>query len=343
LAEIICNRYPAVDQVRFTNSGSEAVMQAVKAARAFTGRHAIAKIEGAYHGTYDYAEVSLKPNPAAWGPADRPVSQAYDVGTPASVADEVVVLPFNNTDAAVKIIKENRTRLSAVILDPLPTRVGLIRGESAYFSALQQACVDAGIVFILDEVISLRLDYAGAQKRYGLEPDLVCMAKIIGGGFPIGAVGGKSNVMAVFNHISGDPQVSHTGTFNANRVSMAAGCVSLELLTPDAVERINTLGEQLRSGFSKRFDEHSAAWQVTGDGSCFRLHPKREPIVDYRTSQLDPAQRAQIKSMYWGLINRGVMVAPGCYGYLSTATTPGDVATIVDAVADVVSEQKLRK
>jgi glutamate-1-semialdehyde 2,1-aminomutase len=257
LAALLAERVASVEQVRFTNSGSEAVMVAIKAARGFTGRHRIAKFEGAYHGSYDWAEVSLGSSPAEWGPLEAPASTAYAKGTPPSVLEEVVVLPFNHARLAAARIEREAGSLAAVIVDPVPNRVGLMPARTEFLSALREVTAAHGILLIFDEVISFRVGYRGAQGAFGVRPDLTAFGKIIGGGFPVGAVGGRADVMAVFDPRGGKPAVPHGGTFNANPVTMAAGLAAMRLLDEPAYARLDELGETLRRGFR-------AAWSARG-------------------------------------------------------------------------------
>ena len=222
LAELLASRLPSVEQVRFANSGTEAVMMALKAARAHTGRPKIAKCEGAYHGSYDYAEVSLDPTPEAWG-RNAPVSVAYAKGTPDNVLADVVTIPFNDTEAAVSLIREHGPELACVLVDPMPNRAGLAPADRAYLEALRKVTREVGALLIFDEVITFRLGYRGAQGIWDIDPDLTTLGKIIGGGFPVGAIGGRKDVMAVFDPRPGKPALPHGGTFSANPVTMRAG------------------------------------------------------------------------------------------------------------------------
>lgn len=336
LAKLLCERLPAVDQLRFVNSGTEAVMMAVKAARAFTGKPGIAKFEGAYHGAYDYVEVSLASSPDEWGDAEAPASTAYAAGVPQSVLDEVVVLPFNRVDETRALLRQNRDRLSAVIVDVMPSRVGLVPASSEFIAALQDECRRLGILLISDEVISFRVDYRGAQGAYGFEPDLTTLAKIIGGGFPVGAVGGRREVMAVFDAAEHSPLVPHGGTFNANPVTMAAGLKAMELLTPDVFSRLNMQGEQLRQSLSDVIRLSEVDWQVTGAGSLFRLIPTRATLTDYRSAHLDREQGGRAAALHWELMNRGVFIGSGGFGCLSTPMQDDELETVVRAVEDTL-------
>src|SRR5258708_9519528 len=242
LAELLAARLRSVDQVRFANSGTEAVMMALKAARAHTGRPKIAKCEGAYHGSYDYAEVSLDPTPEAWG-RNAPVSVAYAKGTPDNVLADVLTIPFNDTEAAVSLIREHGPELACVLVDPMPNRAGLAPADQAYLDALRKITREVGALLIFDEVITFRLGYRGAQGLWSIEPDLTTLGKIIGGGFPVGAVCGDAEFMAVFDPRPGKPALPHGGTFSANPVTMRAGIAAMELLDDAAFARLDAMGE----------------------------------------------------------------------------------------------------
>ena len=272
LATLLCERLPSAERVRFTNSGSEAVMMAIKGARAWTGRPKIAKFEGAYHGSYDYAEVSLGSTPENWGPggAGQP---AYSRGVPPAVLDDVVVLPFNHAELAVARIEREAKHLAAVLVDPIPNRVGLIPARRDFLRALREVTAAHGIALIFDEVITFRVGYQGAQGVFGVTPDLTTLGKIIGGGFPVGAVAGRADVMAVFDPTGGKPAAPHGGTFNANPVTMAAGLAAMRLLTPEAFAKLDELGAKLRGSLEACFKRAGVPGAVTGQGSLFRVHP----------------------------------------------------------------------
>lgn len=339
LAMLLCERLPYVDMVRFTNSGTEAVMIAIKAARAYTGKSAIAKIEGAYHGTYDYAEVSQTSNAHNWGDPSKPNSNPNAVGTPAGVMDEVVVLPFNHVDETVALIRQNKDRLAALLLDPIPSRLGVIDPTPAYLEAIQAECHQHGILLILDEVICLRLGYHGAQGFYNIAPDLTTMAKIIGGGFPVGAVGGKRAVMEVFEASSTKrPALPHGGTFNANPITMTAGLIAMQLMTPAEFDRINSLGEMIRHGLRQVIDRLGIEWQITGRGSMFQFHPLITPLTDYRSAQPNTQQAAKLAALHLGMLDRGIFMGLPAFGCVSTAMSENEVQTVIDTAESVLRE-----
>ncbi|TMK82466.1 MAG: aspartate aminotransferase family protein [Actinobacteria bacterium] len=332
LAALIVDRLDGVDQVRFANSGSEAVMMAIKAARGFTGRPKIAKFEGAYHGSYDWAEVSLGSGPDEWGPLEAPASIPYSKGTPASVLEDVVVLPFNRTELAVARIEREAKNLAAVLIDPMPNRVGLIPARADFLRAIREVTAVHGICLIFDEVISFRLGYHGAQGVFGIRPDLTSLGKIIGGGFPVGAVGGRADVMAVFDPRGGKPLVPHGGTFNANPVTMAAGLAAMQLMDEKAFDRLDEVGGKLRSGVQACLERAGVPGAVTGMGSLFRLHPAERAFVDYRSGVASEAERARLDRLYRKLIDHGILLAPTGLGCLSTAVGEAEIEYFLEVL-----------
>ncbi|MBQ1542219.1 aspartate aminotransferase family protein [Caulobacter sp. CCUG 60055] len=332
LAELLVDRLEGVEQVRFANSGTEAVMMAIKAARAYTGRPRIAKIEGAYHGGYDHAEVSQAATPAAWGPADRPASVANYKGQPKGVLDDVVVLPWNDVEASRALLEAHGADLAAVLIDPIPSRLGLVPISEAYLAMLRETARKLGALFILDEVYCLRLGYRGAQGRLGFAPDLTAMAKIIGGGFPVGAVGGKAEVMAVFGFDDGPPRVPHGGTYNANPVTMAAGLAAMRLLTPEAFARLGALGDRLRSGLRECLKITGRDGQVQGAESLTMLSLSDRPFGTYRDTAYAVRFGEPQAAVHRSLMNRGVLTSPSLLFNLSTPMVEADVDFTLEQV-----------
>jgi glutamate-1-semialdehyde 2,1-aminomutase len=337
LAELIASRLPSVEQVRFTNSGTEAVMMGLKAARAFTDRPKIAKCEGAYHGSYDYAEVSLDPTPDSWG-RNAPVSVAYAKGTPEKVLSDVVTIPFNDPEAAVSLIREHGAELACVLVDPMPNRAGLAPADKAYLEALRQVTHEIGALLIFDEVITFRVGYRGAQGVWGIDPDLTTLGKIIGGGFPVGAVGGRKDVMAVFDPSGGKPALPHGGTFSANPVTMRAGLTSMELLDEAAFARLDAIGKAVRSGIDEAFRKHGVPGSTVGLGSLLKVHFTDHPVRDYRSAYLTDAEAKRQSAFHRALINHGVLSAPNGLMALSTPMTDADIDAIVAAASAALAD-----
>jgi glutamate-1-semialdehyde 2,1-aminomutase len=334
LAELLCERVPSFERVRFCNSGSEAVMLALKAARSFTRRPKIAKIEGAYHGAYDYAEVSLDPTPSNWG--NDPAAVAYAAGTPRGVIDDVVVIPFNQPEAASRILHSHGPQIAAVLIDVLPFHCGSVPASQEYLATLADVARRIGAVLVLDEVISFRLGHAGGQGVFGVDPDLTCLAKIMGGGFPVGAVAGKAKVMeGAFDHRAGKPLMPSSGTFTANPVTMTAGLASMALLTPDAFARLDALGDHARRVMTEAIAASGYPAQVTGMGSIFHLHLHTRPISDYRSSYAQPAEAAALQLLQQRLLRRGYLISPQGGGFLPTVMT----TEILDGFGSALREE----
>jgi len=335
LAELLAARIPYVDHIRFCNSGSEAVMLAVKAARAFTGRHKIAKFEGAYHGIYDYVEVSEGPTADEWGEADAPRS-ITEPGTPPSVASDVVILPWNRREACRDLIALHKNDLAAILVDPMPLGIGMIAPGPGFLEFLREETARHGILLIADEVLNFRISYHGAAHAFGMEPDLASFGKIIGGGFPVGGVGGSRRVMSVFDH-TGSLKVHHGGTFNANPVTMTAGLETMRQMTPEAFDRLNGLGDYIRERLRRMFRDRGLAAQVCGRGSMFVAHLNGGELVDYRSlrgfSRTSPAYGALCHEM----LQRGMIISPrGIFGCLSTPMREPEADAFVDALDESI-------
>lgn len=336
LAELLVGRLPSVEQIRFANSGTEAVMMAIKAARAFTGRPKIVKIEGAYHGSYDFAEVSLDSSPANWG--DLPASTPYARGTPRGVLDDVIAVPFNDVEALRAVFAAHGEAIAGVLIDPMPNRAGLIPARKDYLDAMAEVARAAGALVVFDEVISFRLGHSGAQGLWDISPDLTALGKIIGGGFPVGAVGGRAEVMAVFDPTRGKPALPHGGTFTANPVTMRAGLAAMKALTPESFARLDRLGALLREGIAASLARHGLAGQCVGLGSLFKVHFTALPVTDYRSVYPGPAERKKLDAFHKGLLDRGVLSAS--YGLFALSTPMGedDGQAILSAIDGTLGE-----
>ncbi|MCC7274807.1 MAG: aspartate aminotransferase family protein [Alphaproteobacteria bacterium] len=341
LAENLQHRVPGFERMRFTNSGTEAVMLAVKAARAFTGRFKIAKCEGAYHGSYDFVEASRGSTPANWGDARRPARVPYSKGTPPAALDLSVVFPFNDVEAAAAILEAEKDTLAAVIVEPVANRPGMIPAEPGFLAFLRAFTQRAGIPLIFDEIISFRIGVAGAQAGYDLVPDMTTLGKLIGGGFPVGAVAGRADVMAVFDQRKGSPAVPHTGTFNANPVSMVAGLATLKAFGEAEVARINRMGEAVRAAIGERFARAGVEGQASGAGSLFRIHFTGARLTDYRSAYPTPAGQAAVSALHRALLNRGIIVSANCSGNLSTVVGDGEVERLLDAFSASLAEVRV--
>ncbi len=337
LAELLCRRIPSLQRVRFANSGTEATMNAVRAARAFTGRPKIAKFEGAYHGTHDWVMVSVTPDLARAGSRKRPRLVAGSAGIPPAVLKHVVVLPWNDLEACEKILTREGKNLAALLVDPLLGIGGIIPPADGFLQDLRALTEREGILLIFDEVISFRVAPGGAQERFGVRPDLTTLGKIIGGGLPIGAFGGRADIMAVFDPRGGHARLSHGGTFNANPITMAAGAATLAELTPEAYRRLDALGDRLRAAVTDLLKRLGRPGQVTGVGSLFCLHWTEAKLTDYRSSRpMDPQAPLRV---FMGLLTEGILLTQRGLGCCSLAMSDHDVDQFVHALATVLEKE----
>ena len=333
LAELVTERVPGIEQIRFANSGTEGVMFAVKAARAFTGRNKIAKVEGAYHGSYDSVEVSLYPTPDMWGPEDAPQGVPPG-GVHAGAVANTIVLPANNVEASRQILRAHADDLAGVVLDPMIKNLGYLQLTPQFLQMIREETSTLGALLIFDEVYSFRMGFHGAQGEIGVIPDLTALGKVIGGGMPIGAVGGSAELMeALF-----DPRIAskmgHGGTFNANPMTMVAGVAAMELYDKAAHNRLASLGERLRSGLVEVLKVTGRAGTVNGAASIVGLFHTETPITDYRSLlkvvTTEPALGQVADSFFHHMLNEGVYFGKQGFFVLSTAMTETDIDFILE-------------
>lgn len=340
-AEHLVSRSESFQKMRFVNSGTEAVMSCLKAARAFTGRSKIAKAEGAYHGLYDYAEVSQTSKPGNWGEADKPSSVPVAHGTPQAALDDVVIIPFNDTERALKILDENADDLACVLLDLLPHRIGLIPAHDDFVRAIYNWTRKNNSLLVFDEVITYRMNYGGAQEWFeGVIPDLTAMGKMIGGGFPVGALAGRADVMDVMDPLAEKVLFPHSGTFSANPITMTAGRVAMELFDQDAVTKINKLAEYARNSINEAIQISDAPACVTGAGSMFRIHMKPQAPISYRDGYVSPRESALTKTLLNHLFDDGIMMINTCSGVLSTVMGEKEIDRLAEAVLGGLKKMK---
>jgi len=331
LAELLCSRVPGFDQIRFMNSGTEAVMNAVKVARAYTGRPAIAKCENAYHGTFDTVEVSLGVPPTVLAEGD-PVSQPGSPGTPQGVMDDVVVIPFNEPAAAERILSAHAERLAAVLIDPFGTGMGRVLPSDEFLAMLARFCRAHDVLLVLDEVVSFRAGFSGSQGARDIPADLSAIGKIMGGGFPVGAVAGRAEVMSVFaDGADGTPALlHHAGTFNANPITMVAGLKAMELMTESEFARINALGDAFRAGISEVLRLTNTPGEGAGHYSIFSVGVDDPDLVTPR----DRNKAHASSGLHRYLLNHGYFMSPGMMGVISTVMDTADVDPFCQTLLD---------
>lgn len=331
-AEQMIDRCASFEKIRFVNSGTEAVMSCIKAARAFTGKPKIAKVEGAYHGLYDYAEVSQTAKPDNWGDVDNPSRVPVSHGTPQAALDDVIVIPFNDTQRAIRILDEWKNDVAGLLLDLLPHRIGVIPADQEFVSALRNWATQNGALLIIDEVITFRTNFDGAQGSYDITPDLTAMGKMIGGGFPVGALAGRSDVMDVMNPVDGPALFPHYGTFSANPITMTAGSVAMQWFDQQAVIRLNKLADAARQSIAEAIKIADIPACVTGAGSMFRIHFKEIPPTSYRSAFPTPEEQRYLATFLNHVFDEGLLMIETGSGLLSTAMT----STEIDRMAEIV-------
>jgi len=319
-SEMICERVESIEQIRFAASGTEAVMVGIKAARAFTGRDKIVKIEEGYCGDYD----------PVVNPSNAP-------GLPKSVLADSITIPFNNKEAAEKAIIENKDQLAAVVAEGMLGKTGQVPPKDGYLSFLREVTAANNVLLILDEIQCFRIDYGGVQHIFGIKPDLTALGKLIGGGFPVGAIGGRADIMNLFS-----PEVQtifHSGTFTANPVTAVAGVATLEQFTATEIARINRLGESLADGIRKVFAKLNIKGQMTGRGSLQNLHFSLVPVVDGKTVEEGRKVYKDILHMLnLALLERGIFSSEKGLFCMSTPMTEKEIDMAVKAVDDALSE-----
>lgn len=334
LAEILAARMPTVEQVRFANSGTEGVMMAIKAARAYTGKRLIAKIEGAYHGSDDTAAVSTNPSSAQWGDAQSPVS-VPEVGSGPGAAADVLVLPMNDVETGRLLLRAHADELAGILIDPLVKNIGYQPATPQFLTMLREESRAAKAMLIFDEVYSFRLGFGGAQEVTGIHADLTAMGKVIGGGLPVGAVGGPAEIMsALFDPRPGKAKLGHGGTYNANPMTMAAGAAAMRLFDRAAFERLSGLGERLREGLREVVRITGAEAMVRGQASIAGLFHTPAASATYRdvvaSRKQHPEAGRRAASFFHHMLNNGVLMgAPGFF-VLSTALTEADIDYVLE-------------
>ena len=315
LAERIVGRVASVEKVRFANSGTEAVMMAVRGARAFTGREKIIKAEGGYNGMWEQVPISWPQDP-------------YRAAMPERVRELVRMVDYNDVSQLEAAMEEEGEEVAAIILEPV-TGTGVFTGTPEYFVAASRLADEHGALLICDEVITLRLGVGGFQEVLGVRPDLTTMGKIIGGGLPVGAFGGRADVMEVFDPRS-PSHLHHSGTFNGNLMTMVAGCVTLDLLTQREIERINALGERLAEGLRRFLAENQDLHGVVNNcGSLLHVNFGTEGEVrKFSDLNLDSPVAARF---HLAALDEGVYFAPRCFMNTSTAMDEQVVDGVLEA------------
>lgn len=337
-AQLLASMVPDFGKVRFANTGTEAVMHAIHIARAATGRERIAKPEGSYHGWYDPVWVSCWPPPDRMGTPDRPAPIPASSGL-SETATGTLVLPFNDVEATERLLRGNGSQLAAVIVEPVMIDLGWIPATTAYLEAVRTLTEEFGILLIFDELLTgFRLSPGGAREMYGIRPDLTLYGKALANGFPLAAVEGTPELLALTDPTAGGT-VGYVGTFNGHAISVAAAVASLRILQDGSVQaKLATLTNRLQDGFRELAQEHGVDVVLAGGGGHFQPYFTRGAVSDYR-SALRTAPEAYAK-LVDACAQRGIILAekPLLHCALSAAHTEDDVDRILEAAADAFTD-----
>nr|MDQ3879355.1 aspartate aminotransferase family protein [Actinomycetota bacterium] len=332
LAEEITRRF-GLDKVRFTNSGTEATMDAIRLGRAVSGKDILLKIEGAYHGHHDSVMYSVVPTMDSSGPTERPWTVPFSRGIPKETADSTKVVPFNDIAALERTLDEH-DQIGTLIMEPVMMNIGIVLPQPGYLEAVRDICTRRGVVLIFDEVKSgATIAAGGATEYYGVQPDLVCLAKAIGGGTAIGAFGGKAEIMDEIEN-----GVAALGTFNGNPLSMAAALATLtEVLTPDAYDHLRRLGTRLASGSEKILRDAGIPAVATDLGCKGSITFAEKPLERYRDFQ--SVDDSLFDAYWYWVVNRGVYMTPGKEEQwtISVQHTEADIDRTLEVLADYCS------
>ncbi len=332
-SKLLCSRTPFIEMVRYTNSGTEATMFAIRTARAVMQRDMIIKIEGAYHGTHDDAKVSFIPD---LEPGEIPKSHLDGSGVPQSTLLDVVAAPFNNLAAVETLMKLYKGKLAGIIVEPFLASMGMVVPKQGYLKGLRDLCDKYGILLIFDEVQSFRASIGGMQVLENVRPDVSAVGKLIGGGYPVGAFGASREVMERYALDMLDPRsISHSGTFNGNEITLAAGIATMKKFNQNAVDHVNGLCRQMMDGFTDVFKTLGLRCQATGIGSQCNINFTDKEIsnaLDWVKTLL-PCMELQ-KLLHLELLNRGIFSASRSEFVISTPMTGKDVDYCVQKVRE---------
>lgn len=321
LAKEVIDRVPCAEMVRFVNSGTEATMSAIRLARGVTGRNKIIKFEGAYHGAHD--AVLIKSGSGAAGKPDSP-------GVPEDATKNTISAPFNDEDAISNIISENKEDIACIILEPVMGNVGCIPPKDGFLKFLREITEENNIILIFDEVITgFRLAKGGAQEYFGITPDLVTFGKILGGGFPIGAIAGKKEYLEQF---APNGPVYQAGTFSGNPMSINNGITALSLLDDQFYKDLHDKGEYLRSGMSDILTDLNIDFQLHGVESMTQVYFTENEVYDYETAQ--KANSEEFLNYFRTLLENGIFIAPSQYecGFISSQHSKEDLDKTITAM-----------
>ena len=331
VAELIVSMVPSIEKVRMVNSGTEATMSAIRVARGFTGRDKIIKFEGCYHGHGDSFLIAAGSGAVTFGTPDSP-------GVTRGVANDTLTAPFNDLPAVQALVDANKNHIAALILEPVVGNMGCVLPEDGFLQGLRRICDEEGIVLILDEVMTgFRLSKGGAQERFGIKPDLTTLGKIIGGGMPVGAYGGKAEIM---NWVSPAGPVYQAGTLSGNPIAMAAGLTMLQYLDAhsEVYQQLETSGEKLATGFRNSMEKLGLNYTLNQIGSMYTLFFTPDAVNDFPSAK--KSDLVLFGKYFHAMLNRGIYLGPSQFEsmFLSTALEDQHLNLIIAANEESLKE-----
>jgi len=336
LAEEICRRFPFLDRVRFSNSGTESTLHALRLAKAFTGKPKIVKMEGAYHGLHDAVMISVKPGSNRWGDSCIPSPVPASAGVYMDHDPNTLVAQFNDAGCLEKVLQQSKGEVAAIILEPVMMNIGVLPPKLGYLQAVRELCTRYGALLIFDEVKTSSMSYGGAAEYYRIFPDIVCLSKSVGGGLPLAAFAFTEEISEVIE----SRKMMHAGTYNANPVVVAAGLAALrDVLTPYKYESMRSLSDKLAEGYRRILAKAGVPGIVTNAGINGAVTFGVESVSNYR--QWSTMNTEMWTAFWFGMVNRGVIPQPYWWDEqwtMSVAHTEADVDTHLAALEDVAAK-----
>lgn len=329
-AEMLCARVPSFESVRYCNSGTEATLLAMRAARAHTGKDLIVKMDGGYHGSHDYVQVNIQSQPVEDG-LPRPTLSSR--GVPESILEGILVAPFNDLEALHGLLRAHSDNVAAIILEPALGAGGGVEPEPGYLQGVRQLADSHDVLLIFDEIMTFRQSAGGFQAAAGVTPDLTSIAKFIGGGLPLAAFGGRHELMAPFDPTHPE-SIPHNGTFNANNITMAAGLATMKDFGQGQVDRVNELGQRLKDGFNAAFQSAGVRIRAVGSGSIIRTHWCDDTVRNARDAAAAQERALELpRLLHLELMNQGIFSAPRCQFAISTPMSEAEIDAAVKALS----------